>query len=286
MVCRRTHRHSGFIHGCERCGRDVGQRTFGDGANPAPQRGEWTRTQRVGVMGIVGMAALAPVPAAVRAQQMLPSGPTKVLVVDDHRTFAELLSGALEAELDITCVGHAQNSEDAFELVARLRPDVVLMDVRLPDRDGILTAGRLVAKDPNLKILILTAHATLTDIDRAASAGACGFLAKDGALVDVLSGIRTARRGSLILSDGLRARLSAFGQHEPALSQWRLTARELDVLRLLGMGRDPRAISKELGVSLHTCRGHVKSVLGKMGVHSQLEAVVLATRSGVIRLGD
>ena len=158
------------------------------------------------------------------------------------------------------------------------------MDVHLPDRDGICTTAELVRSHPDLKVLILTAHASLADIERAASAGASGFLAKDGSLIEVLEGLRTARRGSLILPDGLLARLSAVGESERTVSQWHLTPRELEVLRLLGEGRDPRGIAKELGVSLNTCRGYVKGILAKLGVHSQLEAVVIASQAGLIRL--
>lgn len=215
-----------------------------------------------------------------------PAARTRVLVVDDHRTFAELLSRALDAERDMECVGHAQNSAEALAAVARLKPDVVLMDVHLPDQDGISTSAQLVRDHPDLKILILTAHASLADVERAAAAGAAGFLAKDGSLTEVLNGLRTARRGSLILPEGLLSRLSAVVEEDRSMLQWNLTPRELEVLRLLGRGRDPRGIAKELGVTLHTCRGYVKGVLAKLGVHSQLEAVVLATRTGLIRLGD
>lgn len=211
---------------------------------------------------------------------------TRVLVVDDHLTFAELLSRALDAQPDLECVGHAQTSEEAMAAVARLLPDVVIMDVRLPDVDGIMTSANLVSRYPELKILILTANASLLDIERAASAGACGFLAKDGSLAEVLTALRAARRGSLILPDGLKARLSAEGEQAATGNGWGLTPRELEVLTMLGLGHYPRSIAKELGVSLHTCRGHVKGVLAKLGVHSQLEAVVLATRAGLIRLGE
>ncbi len=223
---------------------------------------------------------------AAEERSAMPTARTRVLVVDDHRTFAELLSRALDAEDDLVCVGHAQDSAEAIAAVDRLRPDVVLMDVHLPDRDGISTSAELVRDHPDLKILILTAHASLADVERAAAAGASGFLAKDGSLTEVLNGLRTARRGSLILPDGLLARLSAVVEQDRSMLHWNLTPRELEVLRLLGHGRDPRGIAKELGVTLHTCRGYVKGVLAKLGVHSQLEAVVLATRTGLIRLGD
>jgi DNA-binding NarL/FixJ family response regulator len=215
-----------------------------------------------------------------------PATPTRVLVVDDHRTFAELLARALDAEPDLTCVGHSLNAEDGISAAIRLAPDIVLMDLQLPDRDGISATSELTSRDPELKVLILTAHASPIEMTRAGTAGASGFLAKDGSLDDVLSALRTARRGSLILPAAVLAeftRPATPARPGPAST---LTPRELEVLGLLGKGLDPRGIAKQLGVSLHTCRGYVKSILAKLGVHSQLEAVVLASRAGLIRLGD
>jgi DNA-binding NarL/FixJ family response regulator len=215
------------------------------------------------------------------------SGIIRVLVVDDHRTFAELLSRALAAEPDMDCVGHAASSAAAVEAVAALDPDVVLMDLQLPDRDGISTTGDLTQRYPELKVLILTAHAGPAEMARAGAAGAAGFLAKDGSLTDVLDALRKARRGSLILPPsvvaGFAVREGTWARRPPHPD---LTQRELEVLRLLGQGRDPRTIARELGVSLNTCRGYVKSLLAKLGVHSQLEAVVVATRLGLIAIGE
>jgi DNA-binding NarL/FixJ family response regulator len=213
--------------------------------------------------------------------------PTRVLVVDDHRTFAELLASALNAEPDLICVGHELEAAGAIEAATRLMPDVVLMDLRLPDADGITTAAELTAAFPDLIVLILTGHASMTEMTRAAMSGASGFLAKDGSLDDVLDALRTARRGSLILPPSLVAalressRAPAEGEHESGLS-----ARELEVLRGLGRGEDPRTIAKQLRVSLSTTRGYVSSILAKLQVHSQLEAVVVASRAGLIRPGE
>jgi DNA-binding NarL/FixJ family response regulator len=215
-----------------------------------------------------------------------PSTPTRVLVVDDHLTFAQLLSRALDAEPDLACVGHCLNAEDGVAAAISMAPDIVLMDLHLPDRDGISATAELIARDPEIKVLILTAHASPIEMSRAGAAGASGFLAKDGSLDDVLSALRTARRGSLILPAAVLAEFTrpATTPHPgPAAT---LTARELEVLRLLGEGLDPRGIAKRLGVSLHTCRGYVKSILAKLDAHSQLEAVVVASRAGLLRLGD
>lgn len=216
-----------------------------------------------------------------------PGEPLRILVVDDHRTFAELLSLALDAEPDLTCVGHATTAVEGVAAARRLRPDVVLMDLQLPDRDGISATAVLTREDARLRVLILTAHPSPTEMARAGAAGACGFLAKDGSLTEVLTALRTATRGSLVLPASVVAQFGPGGSAPgPPAVDAGLTPRELDVLRLLGQGRDPRGISRDLGISLNTCRGHVKSVLAKLGVHSQLEAVVVASRTGLIQVGE
>lgn len=212
---------------------------------------------------------------------------TRVLVVDDHRTFAELLSFALESQADMACIGHALTAAEGVDAVHRLRPDVVLMDLQLPDRDGISTAAGLVRDDPMLRVLILTAHPSPTEMARAGAAGACGFLAKDGSLKDVLHALRTATQGNLVLPRSVTESFAADSARAAGgVAAAGLTPREIDVLHLLGRGRDLRSIARELGISLHTSRGHVKSVLSKLGAHSQLEAVVLATQAGLITVGD
>ena len=211
----------------------------------------------------------------------------RVLVVDDHRTFAELLARALDAEPDLECVGRAHTSGDAVRAVREYSPDLVLMDLQLPDRDGISTTEDLVDEFPELKVLILTAHAGPTEMARAGAAGAVGFLAKDGSLTDVLDALRSAQLGSLILPPSV---VAGFGTREGADARppgdQGITPRELQVLRLLGLGHDPISIAKELGISVHACRGYVKNIMAKLDVQSQLEAVFVATRSGLISYGE
>jgi DNA-binding NarL/FixJ family response regulator len=207
-----------------------------------------------------------------------------VLVVDDHQTFADLLAIALRAEPSLSYVGHAGTSAEARELVARLRPDVVLMDVQLPDSDGISTTEQLVAEHPQLRVVILTAHAEPSMVARAAVAGACGFLPKDGALRDVLQALRTAHRGGMVVPAHLLAGVlnaSTERAARPAPTSM-LTSREREVLQLMARGLDARAISGGLGISVHTCRGYVKSILAKLDAHSQLEAVMKAIRLGLL----
>jgi DNA-binding NarL/FixJ family response regulator len=210
--------------------------------------------------------------------------PITVLVVDDHQTFAELLALALGAEPSLAYIGHARDSAEATRLVAELKPDVVLMDVQLPDVDGLTTTERLLVDHPDLRVVVLTAHTDPALVNRAAAAGAAGFLPKDGALRDVLQALQTAHRGGMVIpAQLLTGALNATSaQSAPTASTPLLTSREHEVLRLMGKGMDVRTIARDLGISPHTCRGYVKSILSKLDAHSQLEAVMVAIKMGLL----
>jgi DNA-binding NarL/FixJ family response regulator len=212
---------------------------------------------------------------------------TRVLVVDDHQTFAELLAGALDREPDFVSVGHASTGAEAVVLAELLLPDVVVMDVELPDLDGFAATEQILARRPDARVVVLTAHGSPDFVAKASAAGACGFLPKDGSLAVMLQTLRTARPGSLAIHPTLVARMVAPPGKPDALNGTAhpsLTGREREVLDLMGRGRDVRAISRELGISTHTSRGYVKSILLKLDAHTQLEAVVAATRLGLLRL--
>ena len=223
------------------------------------------------------VATPARIPGAFRTDQ--PEDPyerrTRVLIVDDHLVF----SGAVEIAI---------SSKDDLDAVGRQSPDVVLMDIRLPDGDGIEATKRIVALRPGARVLILTAHTDVDIMARAASAGASGFLPKESSIRSVLRAIRVVANGQMVV-DGSTLAAILGRLHRPAISSPgpdeeipTLTRREHDVLVLMGNGLDPHAIAGELGISLHTCRGYQKSIMAKLGAHSQLETVVIATRRGVI----
>jgi DNA-binding NarL/FixJ family response regulator len=218
---------------------------------------------------------------------MADAATTRVLVVDDHQTFAELLAGALDREPDFESVGHASTGSEAVTLTESLTPDVVVMDVELPDMDGFAATERILALRPDVRVVVLTAHGSPDFVAKASAAGACGFLPKDGSLAVMLQTLRSARPGSLAIHPALVARMVA-PQRQPERVDGRvlppLTQREREVLDLMGRGRDVRAIARELGISTHTSRGYVKAILLKLDAHSQLEAVVAATRVGLLRL--
>lgn len=213
--------------------------------------------------------------------------PLRVLLVDDHRTFAELLAMGLDAQPDIRCVGHVQQAEGAARAVLELDPDVVLVDVHLGDQDGLDVAAQLHALRPALRIIALTASLDPVNVARAARAGACAYLLKAGALEDVLQAVRTARAGGLVLPSDMVLDLVALERRSADRAQQRhhgpaLTVREQQVLELLGQGLDVTAIAKRLTIRTSTCRGYVQNLLGKLDAHTQLEAVVTARARGLL----
>jgi DNA-binding NarL/FixJ family response regulator len=221
-------------------------------------------------------------------QETVPDGstPIRVLVVDDHCTFAELVVVALAHEDDLDCVGAAHDADRARRMAQELAPDVILMDVNLGDQDGLDLTAELVAAHPGLRVVVLTAHADGDAMRRAAAAGACALLPKDGSLPDLLNGLRSARPGGFVVHPTLlrtlvtEERTAAAAGPAPVL-----TPRELLVLQLLAEGRDTRSIAHQLKISVNTCRGYVKNVLMKLDAHSQLEAVVIAGRHGLVDAG-
>jgi DNA-binding NarL/FixJ family response regulator len=187
------------------------------------------------------------------------------------------------------CVGAAGTAEEAVAMVAAASPDVVLMDIRLPGTDGIEATRQVKAACPRVRVLILTADPTPARLAAAAVAGASGFLAKDSPLPAILTAIRAPVDGKILVEQDAMAalvagldRAGASQDNTPMPGPARLTARERQVLALMGEGLDPQAIAQRLVVSHHTARGHVKNILMKLGAHTQLEAVVIAARAGYL----
>ncbi|GIF15351.1 response regulator [Actinoplanes teichomyceticus] len=207
----------------------------------------------------------------------------RVLVVDGHQTFAELLGHALAGQPDLLWVGHARTGQEALHLASEVAPDVILLDPELSDADGIAIAQLIRVRQPDVRVVILTAREDQALISRATAFGAAGFISKNGALAEVLNALRTAHGGGMTVSTDIMARLLRSTTPATVTRQSGLTAREDEVLQLMAAGLDARAVARRLGISVHTCRGYQKAVLAKLGAHSQLEAVAIATRRGLVR---
>ena len=204
------------------------------------------------------------------------------IVVDDHELVADALVRAFEFEPDLEMVGVATSAGGGVELVRRMRPDVVVMDVRLPDGSGIDATAAIKAEFPDIEVVMLTGFADGAVLARALEAGCSGFVAKEGRFTELIVTVRAVTSGQVHvpphLLDGLvahlRPRQSGLGTD--------LTGRELEVLRLLASGRSTKAMVEELALSVHTVRNHVRNVLAKLRSTSRLEAVAVATRHGLL----
>jgi DNA-binding NarL/FixJ family response regulator len=203
---------------------------------------------------------------------------TSILVVDDHTTFAELLTGALSQEPDLRSVGVADDVESSVRLCAALRPDVVVMDYHLSGGNGVTASARILRERPGTRIVMLTGDPTQHVLEAAASTGICAFLPKDGSLATLLETIRNARCGTMAVHPSLLAAPA----RRPAAEVPALTHRELQVLRLMAEGHGVGANARLLNITPNTCRGYVKTILAKLGAHSQLEAVAAASRLGLL----
>ncbi len=205
----------------------------------------------------------------------------RVLVVDDHRTFAELLSGALSAA-GMHCVGTAHSSASAVAMAAALQPDIVVMDIQMPGEDGLVATRRIRAAVPDAVVAVLTAHRDPDWVVRATQAGASAFIPKDGSLTEMLDVLARVRPGQMLIAPSTFAPAGpATTRHQHAATPT-LTRREQEVLECLGRGMPVKAVARVLGITPDTCRGYVKSLHAKLGVRSQLEAVIKAQELGLL----
>lgn len=198
-----------------------------------------------------------------------------MFVLDDHRVFTDLLRISLDLQPDLCCVAVAHTVADGLGRAATTDFDVALVDVALPDGSGIDAIGRLRELRPHARVVMLTGHPRPAQAARAIAAGAVAFLAKEGALDEILHAIRYADATSPVVTPAAR---------EDRAGGIRLTPREVDVLRGLVDGHDARQVARELGMSVYTARDHIKSIMAKLGTHTQLDAVVTAGRLGLVDL--
>jgi DNA-binding NarL/FixJ family response regulator len=216
----------------------------------------------------------------------------RVLLVDDQSLIRAGFRMILEAEEDIDVVGEAADGAQAVDSVKRLKPDVVLMDIRMPEMDGIEATRRISSAEASPKVLMLTTFDLDEYVYDALRAGASGFLLKDVPAEQLVDGIRVVAEGDALLAPSITRRLiQEFSRTPPAQrglppTLEELTPRELEVFKLLARGMSNAEVAAELVVSETTVKTHVARILMKLGVRDRVQAVVLAYESGLIAPGD
>jgi DNA-binding NarL/FixJ family response regulator len=219
------------------------------------------------------------------------SGPARLLIADDHELIRDGLRGVLGSEPAFEVIGEATNGREALALCRALRPDLVLMDVRMPEMDGLEATRAIKREHPEIGVLIVTMHENPDYLFEAIKGGAAGYVLKDASRDELITAIHQALDGELTMAPDLAARLLrrlADEAHERALAgpspqpELALTSHELEVLELLTQGQTNRGIARNLVVSTGTVRMHVKRVIEKLGVSDRTQAAVRAFELGLV----
>jgi DNA-binding NarL/FixJ family response regulator len=217
------------------------------------------------------------------------SGKIRVLVVDDHAILREGVRALLQLQADIEVVGEAGDGAQAIEAVARLDPDVVLMDIAMPGLGGIEAALELKKLGRRAKVLILSQYEDREYVRRLLKAGVAGYVLKKSAGAELANAIRAVHRGGLVLDPEVAR--TAMEEANPAVPgaadpYEALTDREKQVLKLVAEGRSNKEVAEVLGISVKTAMSHREHVMEKLGVHNRTELVRFALKKGVIRVED
>jgi len=216
----------------------------------------------------------------------------RLAIVDDHNLAREGLIDMLADEPDIEVVGEAATGREALALCSLLRPDLVLMDVRMPEMDGLAATRAIKQRHPRISVLMVTMHENPGYLLEALKAGASGYVLKDAAQHEIVAAVRQVRDGESPLDPALSARLLrrlALESKGTTITHWdsrveTLTPREIEVLGLIKLGRTNRQIAEELVISLGTAKNHVEHIISKLGVSDRTQAVVRSLEMGILDL--
>jgi DNA-binding NarL/FixJ family response regulator len=205
----------------------------------------------------------------------------RIVIADDHPIFRAGLQGLLSAQGDFEVVGEAANGKEALAVVRHAAPEVLLVDLQMPEPDGVGAIGQIRAATPATRILVLTTYDSDGDILRAVEAGATGYLLKDTPREELFKAIRATARGDSVFSPSVASKLigRARGPVERSLS-----AREIEVLTLVARGVSNKIIGKDLRISEATVKTHLLHIFAKLGVDDRTAAVTAAMERGVLRL--
>jgi DNA-binding NarL/FixJ family response regulator len=210
--------------------------------------------------------------------------PIRVFIADDHRTFAEALKTVIDLERGLVVTEVVTDGRSAVERVSMERPDVILLDLQMPEMDGITATREIKRANPDARVVVLSSDDDDLLMARAVEAGAAGFISKLRPVSEVAEAVRAAYRGDpLIDPDEIRRVLEELqnrreGESAIRARVERLTPRQIQILQLMADGLSPEHIAERLGISRHTLRTHVQNILTKLGVHSKLQALAEAIR--------
>ena len=203
---------------------------------------------------------------------------TKLLIADDHTLVRMGLTALLNMQKDMSVVGQAKNGAEAVTETLRLKPDIVIMDLMMPVKDGIAATGEIKAAMPDAKIIILTTYTTSDGIMRALDSGAIGAVFKSDANDELLTAIRTVADGKKFISPAIKRQFRSDPPADP------LSPRQTDILKGLVKGKSNTEIAKDLGISPTVVRDHTSIIFEKLGVTNRIEAVAAALRKQLLKI--
>ncbi len=211
--------------------------------------------------------------------------PTTVLLADDHRLVRSGIRSLLESIEGVTIAGETGDGREALELIAKLRPDIAILDVTMPGLNGLEVAARVGGVSPGTRVVILTMHAGETYVAQALRAGAAGFLLKDSAVSELEAALEAVSAGGNYLSPAVsRKVVSSFlrGEGPPADPLQGLTARQREVLQMIAEGRSTKEIAADLGLSVKTVETHRAQIMERLEIHDVAGLVRFAIRAGLV----
>jgi DNA-binding NarL/FixJ family response regulator len=217
---------------------------------------------------------------------MTAENPIRVLIADDHTVVRDGLAAVLSRRPDITVVGEASNGVEAVEKAAQLHPDVILMDLRMPEMDGAEAMRRIRERDPEVRFLVLTTFDNDEYIFEAIQAGAKGYLLKDASREDLFRAVAAVYRGESLIQPAVASRvLDRFVElSQRTVPGETLSEREIEVLRLMARGAANKEIAAALFISESTVKTHIANIFQKLDVNDRTEAVTTALQKGIIQL--